>query len=499
MKKLSIVLIFIFFAFLQIGLWRSKNLNIRSRAAATGNTVTVPAGGDATAIQQAVNSAKDGDTIVIPAGVYSGATADPFGPGADNRGASATCFIRIEGKKNLTLKGEGFYSMIFGEGHDSKAGVDPYTSRAGVCVINSDVTFENLHIKEFQGRCMAVYNSKVVIKNSTIDGCDAGGISMFGSSSGLFVNNIIAEHNFGGIMLWQNSLAKIYNNIFYNGGIMFFYHPNTNDQMQAEITNNIIVLYTNYAGRASITQVDWWKDQIPRLKENAIKTNIFWKGDFKCWDFELCEFPGKISADPMFVEPVTDPRGLANWANFGLREGSPAINAGTDGTNLGVSGGPCADPNASTCSSFIQSNLPSPPSSSTPTNATVPTQEIIQLSPTEVPPIETPGQYQPTVPQAISTQSPLASLLQNRLYIENKSQNKVFKIRYFVLENDVKIVEKEIGLGSNISYDFNWKCSNSNSSFAGGVLYSSSEDNFLTQKFKNISFNCGKIEILDIE
>ncbi len=496
MKKIArIIVVFLLLGLALLSLFLSRFVTsqkgkavFQSRAAASsGNTISV-SGTNGEAIQQAIDSAKDRDTILIPAGVYSGATADPFGPGAEQRGASATCFIKIAGKKNLTLKGEGFYSMIFGEGHDSKAGVDPYTNRAGICVIDSNVVFDNLHVKEFQGRCMAVYNSSIVVKNSTIDGCDTGGISLFGDSTGLIVNNLIAEHNMGGIMLWENSQSKIFNNIFYNGGIMFFYHPDANDQMKAEIINNIIVLYTNYAGRASITQVDWWKDQIPRLKENTIKTNIFWKGDFKCWDFELCDFHGKISADPMFAEPVTDPRGVANWANFGLREGSPAIGSGDPSIpgpkNLGTAGGPCADPNSSICSSFIASNVPTKYTGPAPT-----------VEPTETPTIQ-PTRAQ--IPRVGKRQLEMNIMNQKRfLIIENNSETKTLSIKGLVMNDSFLPLHTELRTKTNTRYDISDLCAQL--TLTGGMFYASGDDDPGMLRFKNIAIDCGKNQVISIE
>lgn len=353
--------------------------DIRSKAADTRNTLSVLENGNISDIQSSVNAAKDGDTIVIPPGTYSGPLATPLGLGGDitvsaGRGASETCFLRIENKK-ITIKGAG--AMLFGEGHDQPY-KDPYQNRAGVCVINSSVTFDGLRVKEFQKRCMVVYNSSIVYKNGTIDGCDEGGASLLGNSSGLFVNNLFAEFNFGGILLWQNSRAKIVNNTFWRASVTFFYHPGTNDQAHADVINNIFEHYS------SVIQVDWWPAEAAKLKTNNLSYNLIHKlpDEGACGTNEFCDnFPGKITGDPKFVEPVTDPRGIAAWANFSLGDGSPATGIGDSqipGTkNLGHTGGPCIDGNSSTCLDFIskeKNNLQPSPTMVAPT-INYPTQQ----------------------------------------------------------------------------------------------------------------------------
>lgn len=317
-------------------------------------------GGDG--IQQAVDEAKNGDTIIISPGTYSGGAAVPLGVTNDlsvsnSRGGANTCFIRIEGKQ-LILKGDG--AVLFGEGHD-KPYQDPYTTRAGICIINSDVTINSLRIKEFQKRAAVVYNSKIVVKNSLIDGNDEGGVSLVGNSSGLFVNNLFVEMNFGGIMLWGNSTAKIVNNTFYKSVILFFYHPSGTNNAKADIINNIIV--GNWGN--TIGQVDWWPSEYAKLKNNNYSYNILWdEGGYTCQNLEYCDqFPGRIEADPLF-NVCSEPRGLCGGSLDPLT-GSPALRVGDPNIpgpkNLGHTGGPCANPNSSICATYIQANFPSLP------------------------------------------------------------------------------------------------------------------------------------------
>ena len=316
-------------------------------------------------LQGKINNALDGETITLEPGTYSGPTAQPMGLGTGinvsaDRGGATTCMVRIENKNNLTIKGNGNQSILYGEGHaPNGANKEPYMERAGICVINSKVTFDNVAIDEFQKRCMVVYNSTIVVKNSNIEGCDEGGISMLGNSAGLIINNKIVFHNFGGVMLWQNSQAKIINNTFLDAAIMFFYHPNTDDKAHADIINNIIV------HRTPINQVDWWTSEVSKLENNNYSHDLLWRKNQPCSSNEYCDpFPGKLEADPLLENPLDDPCGLAAWANLNLKAGSPAIGSGDPtipGTpDLGATGGPCADGGSITCQQFINSNTPAP-------------------------------------------------------------------------------------------------------------------------------------------
>lgn len=482
-----------------------QNRAVFQSRAASGNTITV-VGTEAPAIQQAIDAAHDGDTIIIPQGTYSGPTATPIGLGnaiwvSADRGASDTCFIRIDGK-SLTLKGEGggwTRTTLFGEGHD-KPYQDPYQRRGGVCILNNArVTLDNIRVKEFQKRCVVVYNSTIIVKNSIIDGCDEGGVSMLGNSGGLFVNNYFAEMNFGGVMLWQNSQAKIINNIFYNAAVLFFYHPGTNDQARADIVNNI------FSGiKSNIAQVDWWQAEPSQIKMNNLSYNVIWRSkDQICnpkVEFWCDSFPGKITADPLYNTPVTDPRGIAAWSDFSLKDGSPALGVG-DPTipgpkNLGVAGGPCVDPNAAICATFIGANVPGP-IQPTPTQA----PEIFPTETLTTPPII----ISPIIPTVIQTKLTPIILQKNvfpqggvSLTIQNKYSNKIIKIKGLFLQNSYSSVNKDLLASGSMKLSYTDFCQNI-ISVNGGIFYFSPEDNFQIVRFKNISLDCSKDSLIEIQ
>ncbi len=493
-KNLRIIVLFVLLLFVFLSIMFSRTLTSRSEKAVFQSRAQA---GGIDAVQQQINTAKDGATITIPAGTYSGTTAIPLSGGSvdlsNARGTADTCFVRIEGKK-LTLQGQG--AVLFGEGHD-KPYQDPYQTRAGVCIFNSQVTIDGLKIKEFQKRCMVVYNSAIVIKNSVIEGCDEGGVSMLGNSAGLFVNNYFVAT--GAVLMWQNSFAKLINNTIFASNIQFFLHPNSNDQARVEAINNIIV-----NGESTITQVGWWPSEVGGLNNSKFSYNLIWKEGKECSPpLEYCaEFPGKVIGDPLFVEPVIDQRGIAAWANFGFKEGSPAVGIGDPNIpgpkNLGVSGGPCADSNSSICSNFIQSNLPVLP---TPTPEEIPQNIPEELHQNEPPSQQNKGEFY-KVENEVGPQSNKESIFvkQGTFFLQNSSSDKTFTIKGLALQGQSYVsIEKNLKPNTVLQYDYTGNCGGLANEVKGGLLFSSLSDQFSTMKYKQITLNCFKAEVLDFE
>ncbi len=496
-KKLRIIILLFFIALAFLSVLFSQRLAVNEKAVFQSKAQA----GGIDAIQQQVNSAKDGATITIPAGTYSGATAIPLSGGSvdlsNARGTANTCFLRIEGKK-LTLQGQG--AVLFGEGHD-KPYQDPYQNRAGVCIFNSRVTIDGLKIKEFQKRCMVVYDSTIVIKNSVVEGCDEGGVSMLGNSVGLFVNNYFVAT--GAVLMWQNSFAKLVNNTIFSSNIQFFLHPNSNDQARVEAINNIIV-----NGESTITQVGWWPNEVNGLKNSKLSYNLIWKEGKECNPpLEYCDdFPGKVIGDPLFIEPVIDQRGIAAWANFGFKEGSPAVGIGDPNIpgpkNLGVSGGPCVEPNSSICSNFVKANTPSPVTP-TPIPASEEIPEELPEEPVENQPVsqQNNGEFY-KVESEVGPQKNTGSMFvkQGTLFLQNSSPDKTFTIKGLALQGQFYVsVEKNLDSNTVLQYDYTGNCSGLANEVKGGLIFSSSSDQFSTMKYKQLTLNCFKAEVIDFE
>ncbi|MDO8609193.1 MAG: right-handed parallel beta-helix repeat-containing protein [bacterium] len=376
-----------------------------------------------------------------------------------------------------------------------------------LCVINSNVTIDGITIKEFQKRCMVVYNSQLTLKNSIVEGCDEGGVSLLGNSSALIVNNMFQFMNFGGIMLWQNSVAKVVNNTLNTSSIMFFFHPGTDDQAKVEAINNI------FSGGSKITQVDWWKDQASKLLTNVKLSNNLFEDPSKCsLPLDYCaDFPGKLNGDPLYEVPVGDMCGVANWGNYSLKAESPAVGIGDTtipGTkNLGHTGGPCVDPNSSTCTSFIQSNLPPIPQSNIVDKNTNVQITDIPNNPqiTNEPNIVLPTSSQIYLP--MEDTSPTLTSIQNHVFdtnqansktiinIENKN-NQMFLIKGIVVGALNQIINVQVPSGQTQSFEIQG-CNGGLQN--DGILYSTPDDNANTYRYKNIKINCGVKQTMVIE
>lgn len=327
-------------------------------------------------VQEAVDKALDGDTILVKAGTYIRPDGSPLAEGNGN----ITCFVDLHGK-DLTLKGEG-NAIFFGEGHDKP---DTYANRSGICSTGGDVTIDTIRVKEFQGGCLRFTDARLTLKNSIIEGCDSGG-THFRNVSLLAVNNYFVANI--GIQPKGPAPIKAFNNTFYSSKAI-----NTDCNVEVppiDFVNNIVVDEELTIGAG------WIYGDCPataaQFKTKNIKYNLIWKGTYPCYEnHEYCDnFTGKISADPLFVEPVIDQRGMAGWANFGFKDGSPAVGAGDPmipgKRDLGISGGPCANPADAACANFINANKPPIPQNNNnqpinPANPAVPGQRNNGVNP----------------------------------------------------------------------------------------------------------------------
>jgi len=332
-------------------------------------------GGDG--IQQAVDAIPDGGSVIIKPGYYENVEIQ-IGIGQ-----------HPTPKHNITIKGEtGGDLPILDDGQKGvaiKIGGD------------SRVTIENLIIKnsKFEGIGL-VNSSQATIQNNQISGNQGSGIFLVNSSQATIQNNQISGNQGDGISLGHSSQAKIINNTLYKNketGINIYQCGDSNPSVEAR--NNIIThTEKNTDGTFGFGIGGRCLHDPGKLDNDTFAYNLIWgneRDNTECGGMELCEnFPGRINADPKFVNP--------EGGDFHLQPDSPAIDSGDpdikdpDGSrsDMGVYGGPGAcgsDPNLPGCISAPTSTpTPTPPTATaTPTSTPTPT-----LTPTPTP--NPPGQ-----------------------------------------------------------------------------------------------------------
>lgn len=292
---------------------------------------------DFTTIQEAIDYAESGDTVVIEAGVYSPSENGEYFPLELKPGVS----LKGSDPNNTILDAENT-GPIFDLFNLSGITIEDLTLRNGwanqggaLSIVDSAVTLKNLiiHHNRADLRGSAIYLEDAdgtVIKNNLIynnyETVSGGGnpaqVEAIASNFS-FMNNTLANGDGDGLKLVGATTATVVNNIFYN-------HGNTtlgvglNDlssTQNSSITYNLF--YLNDLGPIYLQGAN----------RNASEANNFSSSDAVYENFE---------GDPFFVN--------ASSADFRLLSGSVAIDAGdpassfndTNGSrnDIGAYGGP---------------------------------------------------------------------------------------------------------------------------------------------------------------
>lgn len=325
-------------------------------------------------LQNAADSAQNGDTIIISGNLSSVSQFTPF----EGKMNVQSCFVNLRGK-DLTLKG----GTLYGQGHDigKHEQGDPYYHRVGICSRGGNVVIEGIHIKEFEGGGLQFFDARVTLKNNLIDGNDHGGLFIFNSSLLAVNNNFVANI---GIIPFGNSIIKAFNNTFYYSKAIIAAVSCNDNVPQIDFINNLIVDPELTIGIGGLSTN--CPEKVSQFKDQNIKYNLQWKtlGDSgiekPCYPHEYCNhYIGKVNADPI-INVCTEPRGFCG-GSLEPQAGSPAIGAGDQSVpgkkDLGATGGPCTDGNSGACQQFIQTNAP-------PTTPPTPTPAITGI--TNIPP-----------------------------------------------------------------------------------------------------------------
>ncbi len=279
---------------------------------AEGATIRVP--GDYKTIQEAVDHASAGDTVVVSPGRYRGNITLKEDIILQGAGADSTIIEGdgtgsvIEGASGAVV--EGF--TITGSGRKGKTGI---TMDAGISANNAPMTIANNRIINNNTGIKLYYSPSNIINNVIADSDNYGVYLSYSDST--VKNNIIINNKNHGIYC-SYSKPEIINNTIYNNlnGIY-------SEVSRVVIKNNII------SGNKSAGVK--WAEPIGSQEgsEPILSYNIVW-GNGKDY-VNVRPGEGGLAKDPGFVNP--------EGGDFHLKKSSPGIGAGEGGVDIGAFGG----------------------------------------------------------------------------------------------------------------------------------------------------------------
>lgn len=281
------------------------------------NVPTSP--GQYTTVQEAIDAASAGDTIYVTgsATTYSGTT-----------------YVR----KRLTIIGPGYSPL---PARISAMYMDTIASISG----SSGSKLIGLRIDDLRG-----YTNSFVPTNVTVERSYLGGLVFSGGSTGAHRSWSISScymasggsHNFGGSTLLNVNIT----NCIISGSM-----SNVSPNSSVLITNNIFLgtgtqtAFQNVQNAVISNNIFWGRTPVGTGVENcAFNNNITYQTPNNTIPFGSNVGSGNlIGVNPQFTNA---PDQSINFTyDYRLQVGSPGVGAGTDGTDIGIYGGPFPMPN----------------------------------------------------------------------------------------------------------------------------------------------------------
>jgi hypothetical protein len=283
--------------------------------------------GQYTSLQTAIDAAAIGDTIMVA--------------------GSATSYGNISIGKKLMLVGAGYHNPY---GNSTTIGnIELYRTNLYIAASGSKLIGLIFNQASMYGNFNGGSGSNQIISGVVIERCWFNIVRFFSWSDwstckndtirNCFINNRIGDG-------YQISLEDIYihNNVFNGGGVVFNYGNISINSIY--IRNNIFLARNNncFQGYCQnmIIENNIFYAASPQGASNSVYTKNL---TFMCLDNAI---PGAgnfgsgniINQNPLFVNyPLAGGVGF-DWSyDFHLQPNSPAKNAGTDGTDLGIYGG----------------------------------------------------------------------------------------------------------------------------------------------------------------
>lgn len=332
------------------------------------NNPNRPAGANVfSTLQAAINAAAPGDIVYVQ--------------------PSTTTYGDVIINKRITLRGIGFNT-----GKD--LGLQSVTG--DITLTNTVDNTTNASGTTIEGICVCTSNARInlgvptgsfgyTLQNITVSNCGAGVQGLYRVSGYAAAENIVVNDCFLGIwangfgtvtnlLVYRNFLYNIIieggslssaifsNNIFDRGNDKYFGRSAAGGQPTA--INSLIITNNNFLGETDITgsQFITWD-----LKDAVVSNNIFYgcspRGNTAPYVFERNTFANNLSfgtsndalppagtgvgntgannkpgQNPLFVNAPFNTLWATTW-DFTLQATSPAKDAGTDGTDIGITGG----------------------------------------------------------------------------------------------------------------------------------------------------------------
>lgn len=264
-------------------------------------------------IQEAIDSANPGDTVIIDSGTYSSSASGEFFPifmknGVSVEGNNPTdTFIDAQGH-NTVFSLIGYNSgtisnLTLTNGSGSRGG--------GIYIQNSSGTLQNLRVigNQASNNGSGIYVSDssgltlrniVVTDNSSSSSNDPGQVEITNSDVNFF-NNVVAMGDNNGVQLEDGSGGTYENNIFYENGSPGFGAGLADLDTETTATIQYNIAFDN-------SETDYF---LNGMSLSSTEANELLPDD---------QIANNFSADPLFQDPNTN--------NFFLQSSSPAVQAG---------------------------------------------------------------------------------------------------------------------------------------------------------------------------
>lgn len=321
MKRLFL---FTFVLFATVNAWAQTTRIVNNNPGATGG-VNVYTG--ATALQNAINASVSGDIIhIIPGTVSNGnvtitdKSLTILGVGLDPQKGLGTRSlvgdIQVSGAASSGFRISGVHFLRF-------------LPNIGCAVVHtiSNVLIENCQFNSVQMLFNSCAIGNLIVRNCVINshqGFSSGPQAFeIGVNSGVLITNNIIRTQSNTASTVKGDGLTITNNLFYGNGTY-----NTFIDLDNSIVRNNIFARTSPALAATSTGNTFQNNIVFGSTDNTFTNGV--GGNTST---------GHIVGDPLLTNV---PSTTSDWVytyNFTLLTGSPAINAGLDGTNMGPTGG----------------------------------------------------------------------------------------------------------------------------------------------------------------